>query len=929
MIGTPEAEALRSVFVGRQAELDILSSAMESARAARPQIVWIEGEAGIGKTAFMRRFLTTVEDVVILEASGEESETALDYGVVLQLVAKATPASSRREREEQIAARSPASSFAVAADLLSLLGTVQDSAPVVIAVDDAHWIDAPSAGALLFALRRLHGDRVCVVIVSRPDGLAHLGPSWSRLLADPDRVERIRLSGLSGSEVNQLADSLGIGPLTLAAGERLKEHTGGHPLYLKALLGELPLDRLNFGDGGLPAPHSFSATVLARLTTIGADAQNLVAAAAVAGTRCPLTFAAAVAGLEDPLPALEEALAAELAGLVPARLPEEIAFPHPLVRAAIYDDLSPTRRRALHLACAKLASGSASLAHRVAASHGDDDRLAAELRATAEAEVSAARLAGAVERLLWASKIAGSASVREKALLRAVECLVLSGDIPGANSHLESLLSCSDSARRSYTIGMLTATAGRLPEAEATFRDVMARPDYLQDPGLEGPATASLAIVCALLSRGVDAIDLAQRALATTEAPATARTTARQALALGLLMAGRGDEGIAQLESLSASRIEPEPFEADLLIARGSLKAWWGDLPGAAEDLSAAIRWSRAGVPFRDLPNAYGALAEVEYRLGQWDDGLAHADVAISLGEESDRAWDLPFVHAVASYLNAGRGNWSAAAAHVESARRAAEATPLPMCMYNACAAAAHLAWVRGEWDAVLHALGPLQALLWKGLPAGLGQRFVQAMAAEAMLLSGQLDQAQGLLDLLDRELDGAPEGSTRVELWRLRGMLEQARRRPAGARAAFEHGKEVARAVASPLSEGLLELAYGQFLRKNGSRRSAIAALRAGGDLFGQLGAHPFRTRCELELTACGIRPRDHSGENRYGLTAREDVVARLVASGKSNRQVAVELYLSTKAIEYHLSNVFAKVGVRSRHELAGRLGTPTVEKP
>ena len=160
MIGTPEAVALRSVFVGRQAELDILSSAMESARAARPQIVWIEGEPGIGKTAFMRRFLTTVEDVVILEASGEESETALDYGVVLQLVAKATPASSRTEREEQIAARSPASSFAVGADLLSLLGTVQDSAPVVIAVDDAHWIDAPSAGALLFALRRLHGDRV-------------------------------------------------------------------------------------------------------------------------------------------------------------------------------------------------------------------------------------------------------------------------------------------------------------------------------------------------------------------------------------------------------------------------------------------------------------------------------------------------------------------------------------------------------------------------------------------------------------------------------------------------------------------------------------------------------------------------------------------------------------------------------------------------
>ena len=348
MIGTAGAVAPRALFVGRQAELDILSSAMESARAAQPQIVWIEGEPGIGKTAFVRRFLTTVEDVVVLEASGEESETALDYGVVLQLVAKATPASSRAEREEQIAGRSPASSFAVGADLLAMLGTVQDSAPVVIAVDDAHWIDAPSAGALLFALRRLHGDRVLVLIVSRPDGLAQLGPSWSRLLADPDRVQRIRLSGLSGSEVNQLADSLGIGPLTLAAGERLREHTGGHPLYVKALLGELPLEQAQLRRRRTPR-----ATFVLGHGARAADRDRRRRAESRGGgggrrRALPARRSRrAVAGLDDPLPALEEALAAELLGLVPARLPEEIAFPHPLVRAAIYDDLSPTRRRAL------------------------------------------------------------------------------------------------------------------------------------------------------------------------------------------------------------------------------------------------------------------------------------------------------------------------------------------------------------------------------------------------------------------------------------------------------------------------------------------------------------------------------------------------------------------------------------------------------
>jgi DNA-binding CsgD family transcriptional regulator len=86
-------------------------------------------------------------------------------------------------------------------------------------------------------------------------------------------------------------------------------------------------------------------------------------------------------------------------------------------------------------------------------------------------------------------------------------------------------------------------------------------------------------------------------------------------------------------------------------------------------------------------------------------------------------------------------------------------------------------------------------------------------------------------------------------------------------------------------------------------------------------LGAPPFAARAEAELTACGVRSPGHSAENRFGLTAREEIVARLVASGKSNREVAEELYLSTKAIEYHLGNVFAKVNIRSRHELAARL--------
>jgi DNA-binding CsgD family transcriptional regulator/tetratricopeptide (TPR) repeat protein len=920
LTGTTGGVAGRGAFVGRRTELDALGAAMDAARAGRPQIVLVEGEPGIGKTAFVRRFLSSIQEVVVLQASGEESETTLDYGVLDQILSRAARESGWSAPAGELAQRSAPGSFAAGAELLGMLGAVQDTAPIALVLEDAHWMDSASAGALLFALRRLHGDRVLVLLVSRPGGLAHLGPSWSRLLADADRVRPIALAGLSAPEVNELAERLGVGPLTVAAGERLREHTSGHPLYVKALLSELPPEQLNFGDGELPAPHSFAATVMARLAEIGTDAQNLVSAAAIAGPRCPLMLAAPVAGLDDPLAALEEALGAELLARAPGRMPEEITFPHPLIRAAVYDDLSPTRRRALHLACAERTSGTVALGHRVAASPGADDRLAADLQAAAEGELSAGHLPSGVQHLLWASRVADSRSIRERSLMRAVECLVLAGDTPAANSHLDALLACSDSPRRSFTLGVLSAAAGRVDEAHTTFRDVIARPDYGSDPDLRGPVTASLAISCGLLGHAEEAIGFARDVLDTPRAPATAVTTARQALGLGLLMSSRGDEAIATLEA-SASRIEPEPFEADLLIARGTFKAFWGDLAGAAEDHAAVIRWGRAGLPFRGIPIAYGGLAEVEYRQGRWDDGLAHIDVAIALVEDSDRVWDLPFVHAVASYLSAGRGNFSEASAHVETARRAAEATPLPMCVYYAAAAAANLAWVRAEWGEVVRALVPLQAAMRGRAVPGLGRRVVQAMGAEALLFLGQLDQAELIIAQLEGELGERPDDPSRIELLRLRGLLEQARRRPREARAAFERAREAAQEIEAPLGEGLLELARGQFLRKSASRRAAISALQAAQELFTRLGAEPFLVRCRAELAACGVRARDPEDENGFGLTAREEVVARLVASGKSNREVAEELFLSTKAIEYHLGNVFAKVNVRSRHELAGRL--------
>jgi DNA-binding CsgD family transcriptional regulator len=367
--------------------------------------------------------------------------------------------------------------------------------------------------------------------------------------------------------------------------------------------------------------------------------------------------------------------------------------------------------------------------------------------------------------------------------------------------------------------------------------------------------------------------------------------------------------------------MRPEPFEAELLTVRGNMKSWWGDLLGAVEDLSAVIRWSREGATLRSLPNAFGALAEAEYRVGRWDEALTHAELAVSLAEDTDRAWDLPFVHAVASYLHAGRGNRQFATEHVEAARRAAESIPAPVSRYYASVAAAHLASVQQDWTAVLDALAPLHTPPRPITMTGL-ERVPWLLEAEAMIRVGRLDDGE---QTLSRLKDGSDEGSqdvTRVDLWRLFALLEHARARPEQAQAAFVEGEAAAEAAGSRFAHGTLELARGHFLRKNGSRRAAIAALRLARETFVRLGARPFLERCDAELAACGVRSQRDGAADDYGLTAREQVVARLVASGKSNREVAAELYLSSKAIEYHLANIFTKVGITSRHQLASRIG-------
>ena len=225
------------VFVGREPELVAMHEEWAAVLGGQPRVVWSEGDAGIGKSALIRRFLAQVADGgFVLRADGAEEESALPYGVVGQLAA-----SIRQLDGLPLLAAGPvpdADALAVGSELLRVLGVLQEMNPVVVVTDDFQWIDLPSAQALEFAVRRLRLDQVLVLAAARPREAARLGDAWTRIAADPTRARRLRLTGLGASELGEFALGLGLEPMSRPAIERLREHTSGHPLHARAARGD-------------------------------------------------------------------------------------------------------------------------------------------------------------------------------------------------------------------------------------------------------------------------------------------------------------------------------------------------------------------------------------------------------------------------------------------------------------------------------------------------------------------------------------------------------------------------------------------------------------------------------------------------------------------------------------------------------------------
>ena len=911
------------VFVGRLLELAALRAALAAARAGEPQVVLIQGEAGIGKSSLVSEFLDSQQGVPVVAASGEEAEAFLPYGLAQQLAAGAAAISAGALAGLELLCQGPgadADPLRVGVELLALLSCLQEDEAVAVVIEDLQWIDLASARALLFACRRLSADRVLVILTCRPGGMPQLGEGWERFVSGDRRCARLTLTGLQADEVGMLCRALGRAGLSDRAFRRLGQYTGGNPLLARALLAELTDDALNDPGGLVRAPRSLAEVIQLRLAALSAAAREVVAAAAVLGEHSTLVDVAAVAGTTAAAAALGEA---ERAGI----LREEetpsgwrVSFPHLLVRQAVYGDLGAERRRALHLRASAMAGGGNSLAHRTAATAGPDRELASDLDQAAGQAAAAGKLRLAARYLQQAVMVSQAGPERDERALSSLELLVRAADVAQAEAARPAVELLAVSARRDAALGQLALLAARPADARTLLQAAWDAHDPVAEASAGAEAAMGLGMLFGISGSFTESTIWLDRALGGATGSEAWYDTARGMRAIPLTLGGQGDKALSLFGDLPERAAMAPAAKTDSVAYRGVVKLWTGDLQGAADDLGVAVKRIKAGLQVRFPGQPLAFLAEAEFRRGRWDDCRDHAELAVSLARDADLYYDLPIVHSAAARVPACRGDWAVAAGHVQAAEDAARAFG-GFAEIFAASARSILGFARDDPGEVLR--GAVTALAVPEIdcyddPAAFWWRPLQIWA---LIRTGRLGDAETILAAFESRAADRGESLALINAAWLRGSLAMAHDELDQAEQALRKGSQASAGEPFPFHRGLVDLEYGRCLAKLGRRKAAITAVRTADGIFSALAAGPFAQAAGAELTVLGVRPRGGGDPGLPGLTAQELRVARLVASGLSNREAAAQLYLSPKTVEYHLASVFTKLGVSHRHQLAARV--------
>jgi class 3 adenylate cyclase/DNA-binding CsgD family transcriptional regulator len=937
-----EVQVASTPLLEREAELAALHAVVDAAASGAGRVIAIEGRAGMGKTRLVAeaRTLADAAGFEVLVARSADLEQEFAFGVVRQLFEPFLASLTIEERDEALSGTAGMAerlfgdeeltgdasgdvSFAVLHGLYWLAANIAARGPVAIVIDDLHWTDAPTLRWLSFLGRRLEGLPVLVVLGLRPPEQGAEAELLTELLADPTALV-IRPTALSQLGVAAMVQREFEADPDEEFASACHEATGGNPLFVRALVDALHGEGVepvaaNAGRVHEIGPEPVTRAVTLRLSRLPEEARRFATAAAILGDGAEQRDVAALAEIDEPHLATLAATALDRADIVRVMTPT-VEFVHPVVRSAVYEAVLPGKRLIAHRKAAELLAASEAEPERVAAHvhlvpPAGDEFVIDTLRVAADRALIRGAPEVAVRHLRRALAEPPSHETRPDTL-RELGLAEQRVDVSAAAEHLAEALGLTQEplrhARLSLELGRSLFRLNRGPEAVKVFERAIERLDG-DEPELRQMLEAEL-----INSSGFDSevIDVSRERIASVDLGRLEGEVGAAVMVSTLryfeARQGVNRESMAELAEprMLSALVESMPsvaiscaasalmyaelddevdrfFDAileaakrrgelvtmsNMLLFRGLTLAQRGDLEGAEEDLR------ESDDLVRYLPSQQGAiyfhsyLADVLTNCGRLDE--AERSLAqLGLPEEVEQSGHLIFFLGARGWIRYARRDFNASAADFRQ---------LGVCM---------------------------EAFEMRN-PAVLAWRSHLATA----ILS--LDRRDEALELAGEEVElarawGAPR-AIGVAL-RVRGLCE-------GGKEGIETLRESQRVLegsSAKLERARTLVELGAAVRRANQRAEARELLKEGLDVAVRSGSQQLVERAEQELAATGARPRRLLLSGVESLTASERRVARFAADGLSNKDIAQALFVTTKTVEVHLSNVYRKLGIGSRTEL------------
>jgi DNA-binding CsgD family transcriptional regulator len=909
------------MLLGRGGECGRIHGLLDDARRGRSGALVIRGDPGIGKSALLRYAVEHADGLRVLTAQGVESESELPFSGLSELLRPVLacldeiPPPQAAALRGALALGPPAAGdrFTIYAATLSLLAAAAEETGLLAVIDDAHWLDSSSAESLLFASRRLAAEGVALLLAVRE------GEPGAN---DFPGLEGVVLSGLGEDAARALVAATEERTVSAAVFARLYEATRGNPLALLEIPTVLTRAQLSGAEPlsePLPAGGALERTFARRVAALPPETQQALLAAAASESTAMDVVARAAALLGVRVDALEPAETAGVVRIAGGRL----EWRHPLTRSAVYHGATESERRAAHHALANVLTGHRRAWHLAAAALAPDEAVAVALE---EAALEARRGSGhaaAATTFERSARLTPDGEERARRLLEAAEDFQVAGQLGRALGLLDEALECvEDPGRRAdvqHLRGRIQMLAGGPREAYDLLIAEAGRIEA-RDPARAARMLADATLTSTMTGDLEETLATARRAAELAERVGGAAEGVLALLGNALILRGEVEQGYPYLAHAREVFERSDPLAGAFLVhSAGHGSVWVEDYAEARHVLDRVIDAARAASAVGLLSFPLSVRSELDFRTGRWPEAYAGAAEAVGLAEEAGQANQASFSLSCLAHVEAGQGREDDCRLHAGRALELVEATGSESIRTYAWSSLGFLELTLGRPEQARPHLERVTRLV---VEHGLGEPGVVWWAPdliEAYTRSGRSSDAENALAAFELQAKRTQRNWALATAARCRGLL-------AGDDAFEDEFAEALRLhdrTPTPFERARTELSFGERLRRAKRPLDARHPLRVALETFERLGAEPWAEVARAELAATGERQARREQSGLQELTPQELQIALLVAEGATNREVAAALFLSPKTIEFHLGKVYRKIGVRSRTELARRIGS------